>query len=244
MRLLQCIIAGSRIDKFFMPRLTQLPFNFTLHNEFTFDNFLVSDANKQLVSSFSAAVIPEQFYFIWGASGNGKSHILQATCESHSNAVYLPLRVFLDEGPEVLFGLEQLDLICIDDIHLVLEMPEWEEKLFALFNACQANGSYLIVSSLLPPLELRYYLADLQSRFKSGVSYQVYELNEAEKIEALKIRTSFAGMPLQDEVLNYICLRSDRSMHKLFSVLEKLNQLSLAEKRKVTIPLVKKYMNW
>lgn len=227
-----------------MPLSSQLPFEFTLLNEFTFENFVITDKNKELLSILQSEKLADIFYFLWGVEGSGKSHILQASCARHENSAYLPLEIFVDEGEQVLDGLDQLDWLCIDDVHMVLTKPAWEEKLFSLFNACQANATRLIISSVSAPLELNYVLADLQSRFSSGVTYQVHELNETEKLFALKQKAELAGVPLKDEVLNYIYLRSERSMSKLFAVLEQLDKLSLAEKRKITIPFVKTIMRW
>lgn len=227
-----------------MPLSSQLPFDFALHNEFTFDHFFISEQNSELLASLQAAVLPENFYFIWGASGSGKSHLLQASCALHQNSVYLPLQEFFQYGEEVLDGLHQLDLICIDDVHLALSNPLWEERLFAFFNNCQANNTHLLISSSVAPLQLNYVLADLQSRFNSGVTYQLHELDEEGKMAALQRRAEAVGIPLKEDVINYIYLRSERSPQKLFAVLAELDKLSLAEKRKITIPFIKTIMQW
>lgn len=227
-----------------MPLSSQLPFDFALHNEFTFNNYLLTGLNDELVNSLQAEILPENFYFIWGVSGSGKSHLLQAACALHENSVYLPLQLFYSYGMEVLDGLHQMDFICIDDVQLVLGDVLWEEKLFSLFNSCQATNSRLIISSALAPLQLKYFLADLQSRFNSGVTYQLHELDENGKMAALRQRAEAAGIPLKEEVISYIYLRSERSTQKLFSVLAELDKLSLAEKRKITIPFVKGIMQW
>lgn len=227
-----------------MPLSSQLPFEFTLYNDFTFENFVISDKNKELLNILQLTRLADFFYFLWGVEGSGKSHILQASCAQHKNSAYLPLKLFAEEGDQVLEGLDQLDWLCIDDVQMVLTKPAWEEKLFSLFNACQTSSTRLIISSVSAPLELNYVLPDLQSRFSSGVTYQVHELNDAEKLLALKQKSELAGIPLKDEVLNYIYLRSERSMSKLFAVLEQLDKLSLAEKRKITIPFVKTIMQW
>ncbi len=227
-----------------MPLSNQLPFDFVLYNEFNFDNFVITEKNQELITLLQAVNLSENFYFVWGSAGSGKSHLLQASCEKHINSAYLPLQVFKEEGESVLDGLEHLDLICIDDVHLVLSQPAWEEKLFTLFNACQMNATSMLVSSISAPLELKFALPDLQSRYSSGVTYQLHELDENGKIFALKKRAEAAGIPLEDEVLNYIYLRSERSMSKLFAVLEKMDKLSLAQKRRITIPFVKSIMQW
>jgi DnaA family protein len=227
-----------------MPLSNQLPFDFVLYNEFTFENFVIAEENQELVTLLQSAHLLENFYFVWGGEGSGKSHLLQASCAKHLNSAYLPLQVFMEEGESVLDGLEHLDLICIDDVHIVLSKPTWEEKLFSLFNACQLNATKMLISSAIAPLELKFALPDLQSRYSSGVTYLLHELDDNGKMSALKNRAHAAGVPLEDEVLNYIYLRSERSMSKLFAVLEKLDKLSLAQKRRITIPFVKSIMFW
>ncbi|MAM70495.1 MAG: DnaA regulatory inactivator Hda [Gammaproteobacteria bacterium] len=223
----------------------QATFDFHLRKEFSFDNFICMVANRELFTQLSTDALPNQFYFIWGRPGSGKSHILQALCGGFENAVYLPLKELSRHGEGILDGLEQLDLICIDDIQQVISSPAWEARLFKLFNDVQQDStSHLIISSDQAPAALDYALPDLKSRFSSGMVYQLHELDEAGKLEALKKRAASVGMPLDDDVLQYICSRTERSTHHLFNVLEELEKLSLSEKRKLTIPFVKSLMHW
>lgn len=223
----------------------QLPFDFSLKGVFTFQDFFVADSNSELVSNFfDQDVLSEQFYFIWGVEGAGKSHLLQSLCQSRENAVYVSLQSFSKHGPEILSGLENMSLVCLDDIESILGDQRWEEGVFQFFNAIRETGNNLIISASSSPRNLNIQIADLASRLGWGVVYQVHELDDSEKGKALELRIANRGIPLNTEVLDYILLRSPRSMDALFNVLETLDQLSLAEQRRITIPFVRNIMNW
>ncbi|MDC0598735.1 DnaA regulatory inactivator Hda [Gammaproteobacteria bacterium] len=228
-----------------MTKPSQLPFDFSLQNEFTFDNFVIAEPNTEVIIQLQTSTeLPEQFYFIWGPEGAGKSHLFQALCQSTQNAVYVPLKKFAEYGSDILNGLENMDLVCLDDIEVILSNKEWEETLFQFFNDIREKGNKLFISALSPPRKVSTNLPDLASRLSWGVVYQLHELNDEDKISAVQLRAKNRGIPLNEEVLNYILLRSPRSMGSLVAVLDKLDQLSLAEKRKVTIPFVRAMMQW
>lgn len=224
--------------------MSQVAFDFRLHNEFSLDNFVIASDNQELLLSLTATQYNDRIHFIWGAEGSGKSHLLQACCALHENAVYVPLSVFAEAGASVLEGLEQLDLVCLDDIQAVVPSGLWEENLFSLFNAVQQNGKQLIIASQLSLVSLQFSLPDLQSRLSSALVYQLHELDDDNKFIALKKRAQAMEMPLDDDVLRFICSRAERSTRHLFQLLDELAQSTLNEKRRLTVPYVKSLMNW
>jgi DnaA-homolog protein len=223
----------------------QLPFDFSLQKSFTFEDFVVTEKNLELFASLKdQEKLSEQFYFIWGASGAGKSHFMQAFCQSREDSVYVPLKKFSQYGADILTGLENMEFVCLDDIETVIGNKNWEEGLFGFFNNIREQGNKLIVSASCSPRNLKTQLADLDSRLNWGIVYQLHELAESEKLLALRKRAASRGIPLTDDVLDYILLRSPRNMNVLFEVLDTLDRLSLAEKRRITIPFVKVMMDW
>lgn len=223
----------------------QLPFDFSTQGLSCFDDFLGTDANAELLALFLPRIaLSEQCYFIWGTEGAGKTHLLQAICQSQENSVYVPLKKFFEQGSEILQGLENMDLVCLDDIDIILGDRAWEEGLFKFFNEIRERGNKLLMSASSSPRGLNSQLADLGSRLGWGVVYQLHALDDKDKAQALKRWVANRGIPLNDEVLDYILSRNSRSMTALFNVLETLDQLSLAEKRRITIPFVKAMMGW
>ena len=76
--------------------------------------------------------------FLFGASGSGKSHLLYAACvqaqELGLTSQLLALEDFRQLSPRMLDGLEQLDLVCLDNIGLVAGDSSWQVALFDLYN--------------------------------------------------------------------------------------------------------------
>lgn len=228
----------------------QLPFDFSVSDRATFSNFLVTPGNAELIDILQGMPFSnDSMVFLWGHEGAGKSHLLQALCHAceesgTSQALYLAtgkIRLF---GPEVFSSLHHMDLICLDDLHVVLGDPAWEESLFAFFNRSREAGVRLLVSADAAPRFLPFSLPDLASRMSWGMVYQLHELDDEEKVAALKQRAESMNMPIPDDVLQYIYNRHSRNLQSLLEVLERLDQLSLAEKKRLTIPFVKQVMTW
>ena len=228
----------------------QLPFDFSASEVCTFDNFLVSAKNEELINLLRALdTSSESVVFVWGANGVGKSHLLQALCNDNEirqslQSLYLPMEKIKVFGPDVFGSLHHMDLICIDDFDLVTGDKAWEESLFHFFNTSREAGVKLVVSAGHAPRGIDFALPDLASRMSWGVIYQLHELGDEEKLLALSARAADRHMPLEADVLNYIYQRHSRDLQSLLEVLDRLDELSLAEKRRLTIPFVRQVMGW
>lgn len=227
--------------------LEQLPLGFRLRDDATFASFLPT-GNEQVLSAVMNNVrgIGDPFIYIWGPVASGRSHLLQATChaapEFRQTVVYLPLDIPSKLTPDLFGGLENVDLVCIDDVEKISGNPVWEEKLFHLFNRIRANNKRLIIAADAPPTTLKIILPDLKSRLSWGVVYQLNVLNDEQKLAALQLRAQCRGLDLDPAVGRFMLRRCPRNMVELFSMLEQLDQASLAEQRRLTIPFVKEVL--
>ncbi len=228
----------------------QLALGVSLQDDATFDNFHFATDQQavQALKAFSQSALDEPYIYLWGSAGSGRSHLLQASChelqQQSGLAFYLPLSEVVDYGPAVLEGLDDFDLVCLDDIEAIAGREDWELALFHLFNRLRDSGRKLLVSADQAPAQLPLQLADLASRLSWGLIYQLQGLSDEDKLAALKLRAKRRGFELTDEVAQYILHRSPRDMRELFVVLERLDRASLSAQRKVTIPFVKTEMNW
>lgn len=228
----------------------QLPFDFSITEKNTFDNFLVSARNTELVDvirHFGEA--GEGVAFIWGREGVGKTHLLQAFCQEcekqgRLQALYLPVGKIRLFGPDVFASLHHMDLICLDDLQEIIGDKSWEESLFAFFNRSREAGVKLLVAADNPPRGLAFSLPDLASRMSWGMVYQLHELQDEDKLAALSRRAGERHMPLSREVLQYIYSRHPRDLQSLLDVIDRLDKLSLSEKRRLTIPFVRRVLGW
>lgn len=189
----------------------------------------------------------ERLLYLWGAQGSGKSHLLQASCQAVSvtqSAIYLPLHLLKEWGPQAIEGLEDQDLVCIDDIDAIAGDPFWEEALFHLYNKIKdMEQSLLIISGNQSPTTLPIKLPDLRSRLSWGLVIQLMELSDEDKINTLKLHALRRGFDLPESVGQFLLNRCSRNMHDLHQLLNRLDDASLAAQRKITIPFVKDILN-
>lgn len=230
----------------------QLPLGVRLRDDATFANYYPG-ANAAALGYVERlceadAGWAESLIYLWGGEGVGRSHLLQAAClrfeQRGEQAVYLPLAEVADYGPELLDGLEQSELVCLDDLDAVAGRADWEEALFHLFNRLRDAGKPLLLAAAVSPRELPVVLPDLQSRLTLALVFQLHSLSDEDKLRALQLRASRRGLHLTDEVGRFILTRGERSMSALFELLERLDQASLQAQRKLTIPFLKETLGW
>lgn len=226
---------------------TQLTLGLSLQDEATFSNFHAGK-NAGIVAELkkTASGEGEKLIYLCGTRGQGLSHLLQACChyahQKHKASVYLPLAQLISLSPEILNGLELLDLVCIDDFHAIAGKPLWEEAIFHLYNRLYDAGKPIVIAANDLPKSINLALPDLTSRLSWGVVFQLHSLDDAEKLSILTMRANHRGINLSEEVGKYILTHCERHMGKLFAALDKLDAASLAAQRRLTIPFVKEVL--
>ena len=184
--------------------------------------------------------------YLWGGRGTGKSHLLQAACNSAAaserSCAYVPLNRLDEFTPDMFTSLEELDLVCLDDIDKAAGKDQWEMALFHLFNRLRDANTPLLMSSGQSPNGSTIGLPDLKSRLSWDLSYQLGSLDDDMKITALKRRAQDRGFELTSPVVEYLVNRVDRDTHNLFRWLDQLDRQSLQEQRKLTVAFVKEIL--
>lgn len=222
----------------------QLALNLRLPAHATFETF-VSGPNAGAVRAVRALTgrIQERQLYLWGPRGVGKSHLLQALCRAQGEgarpSVYLPLREILTLSPRILEGVEDLSVVCVDDVHLAGGDADWELALFGLSNRCRDTGCVLVLAARGAPNHLGIGLPDLASRLGWGPVYRLSALEDADRIRALQLHGVQRGLDISDEVGRYLLTRSSRELTALLGVLDTLDEVSLVTRRRITIPLVR-----
>lgn len=218
----------------------QLPLRIGLRDSATFGNFF---PGNNAAPCFALQQLSEPFVYLWGERGTGKTHLLQATChavsEKGESAAYLPMGELSAMSPQLLEGMEQMALVCIDELDQIADNSEWEQALFHLYNRMRDNGKHLVVAGRASPLSVGLRLPDLVSRLSWGPVYQLQSLDDEGKAAALQFRASQRGMAMSPDVASYLLNHAPRDMHALFALLDELDEVSLAAQRKLTIPFVR-----
>jgi DnaA family protein len=224
--------------------ITQLTLGVDLKDEATFANYFAGK-NGPLIQALEASAegVGERVMYFCGGGGEGRTHLLQACCyaanKTRRTSVYLPMANLIAYTPDIFDGLESLQLICIDDLHLLAGRPEWEISFFHAYNRIRDAGGSLVVSANVMPKFLGLVLPDLVSRLTWGIVFQLQPLSDEEKLQVLLLRAERRGMTLPEDVGKFILHHCPRHMAMLFAAFEALDKASLAAQRKLTIPFVK-----
>lgn len=218
----------------------QLGLPIQLREGATFANFIAGD---NLMAIDALCNKGEPLVYLWGDDGAGKSHLMQACCHAHGpNAIYLSMSEMMDLSPEILSGMENYELIALDDIDLIADRHDWQEALFHLFNRLRDAGGLLRVTASLSPAALEFELADLISRLSWGVTVQLRLLSDEEKVEAIRFRAAARGMQLSADAGAYLIRRLPRKMTTLMAFIDHIDGVSLAAQRRLTIPFLKEQL--
>lgn len=197
------------------------------------DTFQVG-ANAELahlMHLFAERSSREHFAYLWGDTGAGKTHLLQAlaaTPGSRYIGADAPASAFV-HAPEV-------SLYLLDDCQRL--SPAAQVDAFALFNQIREHGAYMVSTGPVPPAVLPVR-EDLRTRMGWGLVYQIHGLSDDEKIAALTQAAESRGLTLSASVLPYLLSHFRRDMRSLSTMLDALDQYSLETQRPVTLPLLR-----
>ncbi len=221
----------------------QLPLGVTLRRPRGFSNFIAGpNAGAVAVLRDLLAGRVRGVVYLWGGSGSGKSHLLEACCGDasvHGRPVaYLPL-AGSSVQPDMLNGLADIALLCIDDVDSIAGDGAWEEALFHLYNQAEQASCPMVLSASVAPRTPAWKLPDLASRLTAAIVWRLHALNDSECRAALQLHARERGFELSDEVVTFVMKRLRRDMRSLSTFLDRLDRSSLAAQRRVTVPFVK-----
>ena len=225
----------------------QLALPLRLITDAGFEDFIPGENGEAAAAVRAAAEAGgERFLSLWGGEGCGKSHLLQAACRLADHlgqaAFYLSPKSTPLPGPELLQGLEMLDLVAIDDIDTLAGQPAWEEALYQLYNAIRQQNGRLLAAFRPPLAQLPLGLPDLKSRLGWGPSYRLHPLSDSDKGHVLQRAASQRGLSLPGDTLNYLLTHYSRDLPHLLDLLDQLDQASLEAQRRLTLPFVRQWL--
>jgi len=207
-------------------------------------NIQICSHLNQLLVQFEADKSNNWLTYLFSDSGLGKSHLLYATCQqaelAGQSCVYLSFKEKQQMAPEVLQGLEHYRLICLDDIENLQGERAWQVAVFDLINRVKEhNDGCLVITGNHPPNQLSLELPDLLSRLSWGTNFQLYSLTDLQRQEALIVKAQHRGLNMSKDVAKYLVNHWQRDMPALVESLDILDEQSMQQQRKLTIPFVK-----
>jgi chromosomal replication initiation ATPase DnaA len=210
--------------------MSQYVLPITLPPVFTEDNFVVSGCNQEAHEwILHWPNWPAHAFILYGSSGSGKSHLGQIWVK-RSGAIVLPGVPGNPINSNVL--IEHMEKI--GDEHALLH----------LLNFSKENGHYVLLTSSIPPKQLPFGLPDLTSRLLALPC--AYIAPPDDEVLAAALRKQFADrqLKIEEEVIAYLVARIERSFTHIREIVEKLDTESMSEQKNLTIPFVKRVLNY
>lgn len=237
-----CIQSGK--SKIIVPE--QFPVQFEFQSNQSFSTFYPGN-NEEIINHLQQIFISnEQQIFLWGERGTGKTHLLQAMCQEANNFAKTSFYYSLKENdlpdPAMLDGLENFDLVCFDNIEQIAGNTEWELAFFNFFNSHRDENKKLVVSAPCPPKFLAIQLPDLKTRMSWGLTLKLKSLTEEQQLNALIYKANDLGFEIPIKVGRFLIAHYARDLPSIWILLDKIEQATLAAKRKLTIPFLKQIM--
>ena len=209
----------------------------------TLANFVLG-RNRELLQTLDEMLAgKERFVYLWGAAGCGRSHLLQAVVAAATrnklNAVYIECDS-TDDTNTAFAAANTADCVAVDNAeHLSASA---QIGLFNLYNRIRDEGhARLLVSGPVAPAQLGLR-EDLVTRLGWGLVYQVHELTDEDKAQAMKNHAASRGFDLPQEISDYLLRHGRRDMPSLIATVDALDRYSLANRRQVTVPLLRELL--
>ena len=232
----------------------------------TFDNFIVGSSNKfAYTASKAIAANPGgqirkdnnltnyNPLFIYGNSGLGKTHLLNAISYevkknfSDMKVVYVKAEEFANEfisclGKHTVDEFHNkyrnnIDVFLVDDIHFIAGKTSTEEEFFHTFNSLVDNGKQVVLTSDRPPKEIHTLADRLSSRFVSGLLADIQAPEYETRCAIIKRKAELLNFEIPDNVVNYIAEKIKTNIRQLEGTTKRLHAMCVFSNQTPTISL-------
>ncbi len=217
---------------------------------FTFDTFIVGPSNKFAHrAALAVAQNPSVAYnplFIWGRSGLGKTHLLNAIKAEinknnpSANIVYVDGETFTNEiitairenkTREFQSKYRKADVLLVDDIQFIAGKESTQEEFFHTFNALHGAGKQIVLVSDRPPKEIKSLEDRLRNRFEWGLIADIQPPDFETRCAIIKRKSEMMGLHIKDDVIEFIASKVTSNIRQLEGVVKKLDAFQRLEDR-------------
>jgi chromosomal replication initiator protein len=213
-----------------------------LHPRYTLNSFVVGSSNELAYAATQAVIkdVGRKYnpLFIYGGTGLGKTHLIQAagneiknTYKNKVKVKYVSSEKFVNDVvwairnkrmEDIKLKYRNIDVLIIDDIQFVGGKERSEEEFFHTFNVLYENNKQIIISSDRPPAAIPTLEQRLRSRFEGGmiadITYPDYEMRVA--IIKTKLQEKNANLP--EEICGLVANKIQRNIREIEGILNKI----------------------
>jgi len=222
--------------------LEQTPAALGINAKYTFDSFVIGSSNRFAhAAALAVAEAPAQAYnplFIYGGTGLGKTHLLQAISQyvgehpGNLSVRYVTSETFMNDfinslRDKRIEGFKQryrtYDLLLVDDVQFFEHKERIQEEFFHTFNSLYESGSQIVMSSDRPPREIATLEERLRSRFEWGLITDIQPPDLETRIAILRKRVKTDNISVSDpQVLTFIAGRVSTNIRELEGALTRV----------------------
>lgn len=210
-------------------------------SDLTFDSFVGRQETLEPLRSLAGGA--PGFVLLSGPVDSGKTHLALATAQAAATegvaVQYVPLAQLKGRVAAGLAGLERLALIVLDDLDALLGEREDEIALFDFHNRARASSSAVLYTAREAAAAMPPGLPDLRSRLGQCTQLVLPRPDDDLRKAILQRKAHRRGLLLDDAVVSFLLRRVGRDMASLVSLLDRIDQASLAEQRRVTVPFIR-----
>ncbi|NBD74011.1 chromosomal replication initiator protein DnaA [Patescibacteria group bacterium] len=212
-----------------------------LNPRYTFDSFIVGPFNELAHAAAQAVInnlgIIYNPLFIYGATGYGKTHLIQAignqVKKHHPNkkVFYVTSEKF---STDLVTGIQnntiaqikekyrQYDVLIMDDVQFLSGREKSQEELFHLFNSLYENNKQIVFSSDQHPYYIPKLEERLQSRFSQGMIVDISKPDHESRVAILRAKSAQHDFYLDDALIDYIAETVEGNIRDIEGVLNRV----------------------
>lgn len=227
-----------------------------LSPDYSFDNFITGPTNNlAYAASVAVANQPGTAYnplFIHGGVGLGKTHLLQAICQNllrdnpQVRICYLSCDTFMNhfldcvqsgQMSEFRNRYRHVDVLVIDDIHILANRERTQEEFFHTFNALYQSNKQIVLSSDSPPSEIPQLEERLVSRFSWGLVAHITRPDYETRVAIVRAKAKLRGMQMPDDVVSYVATRIESNARELEGAITTIQGHGVLQNQPITLAL-------
>jgi chromosomal replication initiator protein len=231
-----------------------------LSDRYTFDYFVIGKSNELAAAAAHAcAQAPGKVYnplFIYGDTGLGKTHLMQAIAHEivmrkpETRVTFIGTEQFTNELVAAIQNrttadfrrrFRETDLLLVDDVHFLKGKEAMQEEFFHTFNALYEGGRQIVLTSDRPPSEIPGLEARLVSRFQWGMvaDIEMPDLEHRIAILRQKAHLDHLELTIPEEVIRFIAENVRSSVRELEGSIIKLLAYASLKHREITIEVAR-----
>jgi DnaA regulatory inactivator Hda len=215
----------------------QIPFDLRPRTALGREDFMVAPCNRDAVGWIDRwPDWPAPAFVLYGPAAGGKTH-LAAVWKSMAGAAWVDASELAQQDANVLSALAPH--LVIDHLDPFIGDRAAETTLFHLYNQMKERGSSLLITMRAAPGQIDFVIPDLSSRLRAAPAVAIEPLDD-DLLAALLVKLfSDRQVTVGADVIAYMLPRMERSFAAARDIVERADHLALAQKKPVTIPLLR-----